>query len=78
MKKPQNNTSEVREQFALEDRDHDMVEIHTLYANMTSKVVKVSNTAKRHFHLVLQNNNEYQYIGKIREGELWHYSGTTI
>lgn len=68
-RKQQKNTSEVREQFALEDRDQDMVEIHTIYANMTTKVIKTSNTTKRQFHRILQNGDEYEYIGKIREGE---------
>ena len=67
--KQQNNTPEVREQFALEDKDNDLVEIHSIYANMTKKVVKVSNTTKGDFHRMLLKNNGYKYIGKIREGE---------
>ncbi|KAL9964285.1 hypothetical protein ACROYT_G027905 [Oculina patagonica] len=66
-RKPQSNTPEVREQFALEDDHRDSVEIHSISANMTKKVVKISNTTRVDFHKMLQNNKDYKYIGKIRE-----------
>lgn len=64
----QKNASEVREQFALEHKDHDTVEIHTIYANMTAKVIKTTNTTKSQFHGILKKNGkDYKILGKIRE-----------
>jgi len=63
---PQKNASEIREQLALEHRDHDMVEIHTIYANMTVKVIKTTNTNKKQFQQILKNGS-YKILGKIRE-----------
>jgi len=64
------NASEVCEQFALEHKDHDTVEIYTIYANMTAKVITTTNTTKSQFHEMLKKNvKDYKILGKIREGE---------
>jgi len=62
----QNNTY-IWVQFALEDKERDIVEIHTIAANTTHKTVKVTTTTKRNFDRVKLRNYQYIYIGKIRE-----------
>ena len=66
------NASEVREQFALEHKDHDTV-IYSIYANVTAKVIKTTNSTKSQFHEMLKKNGkDYKILGKIREGESSH------
>lgn len=69
-KQPRNNTY-TWVQFALEDKEGGIVEIHTITANVTMKTVKVMNTTKGDFDRVKQRNYHYKYIGKIRESKLF-------
>ena len=72
--KQRNTKTNVRVQFALEDKERDFVEIHALIANMTVKKVTVTNITKQAFDKIRkelqkqQGNFQYIYIGKIREG----------
>ena len=65
------NASKVWEQFALEHRDHDTVEIHSINANMAAKVIKTTNITKAQFQGI---KKDYKILGKIREGEESSYS----
>lgn len=62
------NSTYIWVQFALEDKERGFVEIHNIAANATVKIVKVMNTTKGDFDLVKRRDNQYIYIGKIREG----------
>lgn len=67
--KQQHDKTSIRVQFALEDKEDGIVEIHTIDANTTVKTVKVTNTTKQDFDRVQHNSYQYIYIGKIREGK---------